>query len=69
MTYIEAVLNNKALLLDIDDYVERWHNNEAPKKYVELRDYLGMTKEDYALWVMHPNKLIDIIEKYKSIKS
>lgn len=49
MTYIEAVLNNKALLLDIDDYVERWHNNEAPKKYVELRDYLGMTKEDYAL--------------------
>lgn len=69
MTYMEAILNNKALLTDIDDYVERWHNNEAPKKYVELRDYLGMTKEDYALWVMHPNKLIDIIEKYKSIKS
>lgn len=39
---------------EIVDFVDRWH--EAPEG-LDLHDFLGMTKDEYALWVRVPEAL------------
>ena len=48
MTFIDLVLAGKASLEDIDDWVRRWHCGET---LLELRDWLGMTEQQYGLWL------------------
>lgn len=38
----------------IDDFVDYWHRGSSP---LSLHTYLGMSKEDYAEWVLQPDKL------------
>lgn len=33
----------------LDDLIDEWH--EAPEDGVSLHEYLGMTWEEYAIWV------------------
>ncbi|MFG1953154.1 hypothetical protein [Micromonospora sp. NPDC048830] len=58
-TFIDDVLDGKATLDEIDDYIERWH--EAPEHSraasMELHDFLGMTWEEYRLWGERPESL------------
>ncbi len=36
----------------IDDFIERWHENEEPAARVApLHAYLGLTEAEYASWV------------------
>ena len=53
-TFLGLYLQGKALADDIDDYVEQWHRN--PGK-VTIYEYLGMSQEEYALWVYEPEIL------------
>jgi hypothetical protein len=40
----------------IDDFIGRWH--DAPDtEHRSLSEYLGMTEEEYGLWVMDPETL------------
>src|SRR5215472_2960112 len=42
---------------DIDDFIEIWHQKPGRKKIFE---FLGMTKEEYFLWLCDPESLAEI---------
>jgi hypothetical protein len=56
--FIDLVLDGRALWTDIDDYVDDWHesDSEAP-----LHEYLGLSWDEYSLWVEQPHSLRLII--------
>ena len=60
-TFIDKCVSGEIIDLDtIDDWVDAWHtdtNGEEP-----LHEFLGMTWEEYGLWVCHPSVLDEIIE-------
>jgi hypothetical protein len=51
------LLSGNAALHQIDDFVDAWHESDGS---VALHDYLGMTMEEYALWVSEPESLARI---------
>lgn len=58
-TFIEACLAGEALISDVDDWVDRWHDeNGAPGGYSQsLAEFLGLNATEYALWVERPESL------------
>ncbi|MEI2282438.1 hypothetical protein [Paenibacillus polysaccharolyticus] len=46
--FMDACLNGDALSEDIETYIEEWHESESTE---EVFEYLGMTEEEYGLWV------------------
>jgi hypothetical protein len=56
--FIGACISGKASPDEIDRYVEAWHRDPAG---TELNDFLGMTDEEYGLWVSEPDALTRII--------
>jgi DNA-directed RNA polymerase specialized sigma subunit len=52
--YMDRLLDGRALLDDIDEYVEAWHRDPSN---LELHEYLGMSWEEYSLWVEQPSAL------------
>ncbi|HVC54791.1 MAG TPA: hypothetical protein VND95_02490 [Stellaceae bacterium] len=57
--FVDLCLAGNVLLEEIDDFVDHWH--EAPEG-AELHDYLGMTEEEYSLWLRVPDSLPYIIK-------
>jgi hypothetical protein len=57
-TLIDELLSGTAFLDDIDDWVARWHRagSELP-----IWEHLGMTRDEYALWVEQPEALRFIV--------
>lgn len=60
-TFIKQCLEGSAQPDEIDDFVDRWHANEAGKA-VDLRNFLGMTKIEYAAWMRNPKELQIILQ-------
>jgi len=60
-SFIDACLTGDALLDDIEDYIEYWHENESG---LELNEFLGMTTYEYANWLKTGEDMVlrDIIE-------
>ena len=58
-TFVDLCLEGKILLDEIDDFIDQWH--ETPQRR-ELHDYLGMTQEEYSLWLRVPDALSYIIK-------
>jgi hypothetical protein len=56
-SFMDLVLQGRVLSDEIDDFVERWHDNDSTE---EIYEYLGLTFEEYSLWVSDPDN-IDII--------
>ncbi|MER7251805.1 hypothetical protein [Kribbella sp. NPDC000426] len=54
-TFVDAVLQGRALPDDIDDYIEAWH--DTPGAPDSVSQFLGLTAAEYALWVEHPQSL------------
>ncbi|WP_328525624.1 hypothetical protein [Kribbella sp. NBC_00359] len=54
-TFVDAVLDGRALPEDIDDFIETWH--ESPDAPDSVSKFLGLTPDEYALWVEHPESL------------
>lgn len=46
--FINDVINADAILDEIDDYIQTWHDADTDSSVYE---YLGMTEEEYFLWV------------------
>ncbi|MCJ0980958.1 hypothetical protein MTX35_24975 [Rhodococcus sp. ARC_M12] len=65
--YVEDLLSGDALLTDLDDYVERWH--EAPEDddaaELELHEYLGLTWEEYQTITERPHALRFVVAARK----
>jgi hypothetical protein len=58
-TFIEACLVGEALISDVDDWVDRWHDeNGAPDGNPQsISEFLGLNPKEYALWVERPESL------------
>lgn len=60
--FIDDVIDGKAKLDEIDDYVEKWHNSDL---YCNVYEYLGMTEEEYFLWAEDNSNLKCIVLAHK----
>lgn len=60
--FINDVINADALLDEIDDYIEKWHDSDTD---CSVYEYLGMTEEEYFLWVENDFYLKYIISAHE----
>lgn len=60
--FINDVINADAILDKIDDYIEKWHDSDTDCSVFE---YLGMTEEEYFLWVENDFYLKYIISAHE----
>jgi hypothetical protein len=52
--FVELCLAGDVLMDEIDDYVHAWHTGDTKES---IYDFLGMTREEYDLWVEQPRSL------------
>ena len=62
-TFIELCMEGKAKVEDIDDYIDRWHIAEQETE-LELYEFLGMSRLEYAAWLSNPSSLSSIVIKH-----
>lgn len=63
-TFIDACLNGDALLIELDDYVDFWHEGNTG---VTLREFLGLTTFEYSEWLKNDDEIFrDILRCRKS---
>lgn len=62
-TFVEACLTGSALLDDVDDWVDRWHDGPADDR--DLDAYLGLTSEEGALWAERPEALRFVVAAHR----
>jgi hypothetical protein len=63
-TFVAACLSGRAFLSEVDDYVDSWHDSEGDVG--ELYEFLGMTADEYRLWVERPDSLRFILAARKN---
>ncbi len=52
---------------DVDDFVDRWHDDQEPwARDLGLHEYLGMTHEEYEVWLCDPLALPSILQARQS---
>ena len=56
--FIQKCLIGDALLEEIDDYIDDWHQGES---VMSLHEFLGMTRNEYYLWVEDASSLPYIV--------
>ncbi len=61
-TFLEQYLTGDVDMDAIDDFVETWHTGDGG---TELWEFLGMTWEEYALWVERPVSLPFILAAHR----
>lgn len=61
--FISLCIAGKISAAEIDDYVERWHNNEIGQD-LDLPACLGMDTREYDSWVRDPAELSTIIAEH-----
>ena len=61
--FITMCINGEALMQEIDDFVDRWHEEDSK---LSLSEYLGMSKLEYKLWVADSAVLPYIITAHKN---
>jgi hypothetical protein len=60
VTFIEDVRAGRAARYEIDDYIDFWH---ASNTDMALHDFLGMSEEDYSIWIKTPDHLDEILRR------
>jgi hypothetical protein len=53
-SFIDLYVGGEVLPEEIDDYVDQWHDNPGRR---QLHDFLGMTEDEYSLWLRDPDVL------------
>ena len=53
MKFFEMFLKHKVNIKDIHKYIEEWHSADTKES---VSEYLGMTKEQYGIFIRHPEK-------------
>lgn len=61
-SFIDLALRGKVMFDEIDDYVDRWHDEPNGKT---LSEYLGMSNDEYAAWVSNPDVVSHIVAARK----
>ena len=62
--YIQNCITNKCKVNQIDEYVHNWHDGDSKLSLIE---FLGMTKEEYSLYIESYQNLNQIIFERKKI--
>lgn len=60
--FITDCINGNALISDINQYIDNWHESASE---LSIYDFLGMTKEEYIMFVKDESYLNNIISKHK----
>lgn len=63
MSFIDLCLSGDVLEDEIDDFVEKWHDDSEMK--IDLHEYLGMSWEEYSIWATKPSILPFILSARK----
>lgn len=63
LTFIERCLAGTARPEDIENWVDEWH--DASGTSPSLAEFLGMTDEEYAVWVEKPDALPFILHAHR----
>jgi hypothetical protein len=61
-SFVSLALAGEAMTDEIDDFIDRWHRDP---RGLSLHDYLGMDRDEYALWLSSPDTLPLIITSRK----
>lgn len=58
-TFMELYSNGYAMAHEIDDFIDRWHEEAAVVSghAVPLFEFLGMGRDEYEAWVRDPSVL------------
>ena len=66
-SFLDLYSSGEASADDIDDFVDRWHDAQEPwAQNLELHEYLGMTHEEYEVWLCDPFALPAILDARRS---
>jgi hypothetical protein len=66
-TFLDLYDQGKVADRDVDDFVSRWHADQEPwAKDLSLHEYLGMTHEEYEVWLCDPLSLPSILTARRS---
>ena len=57
-TFMKLALNGDILPEEIDEFVTMWHQSQSED---EIHDFLGLTFEEYSLWVSSPSMISLIV--------
>lgn len=61
-TFFDLYSLGRALPDEIDDYIDQWHERADDRaKSLPLHEYLGLTRDEYELWVRDPDLLPQIL--------
>jgi hypothetical protein len=52
--FVDLCLSGDALVDEIDDYVDQWHESNDN---IPLYEFLGFAPEEYSLWVERPDAI------------
>lgn len=67
VTFVQSVISGDIHPSDmdeaIDDAIDSWHSGDSD---LPLHDYLGMSNEQFHLWVRNADILPEIIEECRS---
>lgn len=63
-TFITDYINNDALIEDIDKYVNYWTEHQKELN-CSLREYLGMSIDEYGYFLLDEDFLLDIVTSRK----
>ena len=59
LPFFQRYLSGELPARDIDEFIDAWHEKPNDK---EIFAFLGMTKEEYSLWLCDPDSLADIAQ-------
>ncbi len=62
-SFVALASKGEAILDDIDDFVDAWHDGDID---VPLHQYLGMTDEEYRLFLADNSSLALIVKAHKN---
>ncbi|WP_022821695.1 hypothetical protein [Hymenobacter norwichensis] len=60
--FVRDCLNGDALLDEIDDYIDQWHDGDGNEP---IYNFLGLTEKEYSMWVQKPDILPFLVTAHK----
>ena len=61
-SFVSKCLHGEVLLDEIDDYIDEWHCGNSTEP---IHSFLGMTQDEYRLWVDDPSALKYILRAHR----
>lgn len=62
-TFLHKFLTESTQPDEIDDFIDQWHEQSDPFDTRSLNEYLGLSKEQYALFVTDPQALFSSLQE------